>query len=178
MIVYLQKEVPNIKESVKLGIFGNVKYRVKKYQESEKYYKQSLEMVRDTNNLTGYSLTLIRLNKFKEADEFLKGIISKQLEDLIPLLNYGFSLTIQKRYDEAKNIFEQAEKIDSKDPILFFRWADFYAAQNKDKEAIESIKKAFDLGFKDLWRFEDEEFENLRKSPDFQSLITTYFKKK
>jgi protein O-mannosyl-transferase len=175
LIKYLDFPNLNIPESLKFELFGQVKYRVKSYIESEKFYYLSISKLITKKKLNLVFPLLSRLKKFNEANLFADQLIKLQPNDITTNLNYGLNLTIQKKYDSAKKYFEKAEELDPKDNFVFFRWASFYATQSQEKEAYENMKKAFELGFKDLWRFEDEEFESIRDKNEFKELIKKYF---
>ena len=163
----------NLKQSI-LTVFAITKYRVKKYQDSERYY-----LILQKNNMPLDSLIFAvvktRLSKFNESNKIVSHVLKNKATDLNANLVYGLCLTIQRKYEKANEYFEKAEKIDPKDNLVYFRWASFYAAQGQEKETYENMKKAFELGFKDLWRFEDEEFVSIRDKNDFRELIKKYF---
>jgi tetratricopeptide (TPR) repeat protein len=172
LLLSIDKTTDSALRQIMNRYFGIVKYRVKDYNRAVQYLQNA---VKDTVNLFMYSSALSRLQKFEDAMKILIPIIKSNPSNLNYNLNYGLSVLIEKKYLEAKAVFEKCEILAPKEPYVYFRWASFYSAQDQEKETLENIKKAFELGFKDLWRFEDEEFDSIRDKETFKHLVKEYF---
>lgn len=82
-----------------------------------------------------------------------------------------------------KGWFEKGLCLDKKladlrpdDPNIIYNLSCSYALLNMVREALETLKKALDLGYHDLdWLAQDPDLAGLRNNEGYKKLIKTYF---
>jgi tetratricopeptide (TPR) repeat protein len=86
--------------------------------------------------------------------------------------NIGTAYTKNHQFPEAKAAFTQYQKLFPKESKPYRNWAMYYALQNQKEEALENLKKAIAIGYKDLqWLETDDSMENIRNEPGFKALL-------
>lgn len=123
-----------------------------------------------------------RSNRSHEEDinfeiSFYESLLQKDpgfIDALIPLAeNY----TRAGRYEDGLKIDLKLSELLPKDPTIHYNLACSYSLLNKIPEAVETLKKALTLGYKDFEHMkEDPDLSNLRSHPDYQELKKDFFK--
>lgn len=60
-------------------------------------------------------------------------------------LNRAYAAVNERRFDEARRLFEEAAKLDPRSPLPWLGMADIARMQHKDAEAAQFVKRAYDL---------------------------------
>ncbi len=78
----------------------------------------------------------------------------------------------QKKYAEAKNDLIQAVAINPKNPVPHYNLAALYSLQDQRDQALSSLDRALELGFRDIYfLFNDSDLNNVRKHPGFMKVL-------
>jgi tetratricopeptide (TPR) repeat protein len=86
--------------------------------------------------------------------------------------NIGLAYAKNQLFPEAKEAFTEYQKLFPNQGKSYRNWAMYYALQNQKEEALENLKKAIAIGYKDLqWLETDDSMENLRNEAGFKVLL-------
>ncbi|MBN1380506.1 MAG: tetratricopeptide repeat protein [Deltaproteobacteria bacterium] len=113
-----------------------------------------------------------RQGRLTEAATLYEKTLTLDPEHIHALNNLGVIYMSQNKNDQAVNVFTRAIacKKDYVDP--YYNLACLYARLNKMDDAFNSLKKAASINVEILeWAGKDADLKNLRKTPDFKSLI-------
>jgi tetratricopeptide (TPR) repeat protein len=114
----------------------------------------------------------LSINRYQSSIEWLMRAKSRFYYE--PLFNgcLGLAYMGLKDYPNAIKYFSRQTEFDSNDPQPCYNLACVYAIQKKNAEALNWLKKAIDLDPKkrEVARG-DKDFKNIKKSPEFQSLV-------
>ncbi len=86
--------------------------------------------------------------------------------------NIGIAYAKNKQFEEAYNAFTEYEKLYPNEGRPFRNWAMYYALQGNKGKALQNLKKAIELGYKDLeWFKTDDSMNNLRNEKAYIKII-------
>jgi len=95
------------------------------------------------------------------------------IDALIPLAD---AYTRKGWFDKGLRLDERLAGLKPSDPFILYNLSCSYALLNQEKNALEALKRALDLGYEDLdWMEEDPDLAALRKVDGYKSLIRSYF---
>ncbi|NNF32807.1 MAG: tetratricopeptide repeat protein [Saprospiraceae bacterium] len=141
--------------------------RTKQYDQAIMYQQKALSIKENTPSITDRSLaisyaslgtTLYLSTDFTKALEYLKKASDIRREIYEPghraltrtLLDYSLSLSATGNTDEAKAILEELESTLPEDERIHRNRVIMHACSGDEKAALKSLKKAIELGYKDL----------------------------
>lgn len=76
------------------------------------------------------------------------------------------------QFDKTIEYYKKALSITRKEPTLYYNLACAYATAKKQKEAIETLKKAVQEGYKDYqWMLLDRDLDYIKKTPEFKKIV-------
>lgn len=119
-----------------------------------------------------FSLSLI----FSPLIGLIFGLISK--DNRAEKLASKASVALHRnKYDNAKNLLDQAISIDSRNIIVLFNFACYYSLIESVDESKQMLAKAVEMGYSNFKNIEsDSELENLRKSEGYDEFKEAGFK--
>lgn len=105
--------------------------------------------------------------------QFFRSILEK-IPDYIQVIEIlGCLYTEAGQIDEGLRMDERAVKITPNNPNAHYNLACSLALKGETAKAIDSLKKAIDLGYVDLeWMLQDEDLQSLHGHTKFEKLIT------
>ncbi len=155
----------------------------KKYKEAEKYYIEAIECLPPSQiSILSYSyedlgfLYLNDLKAFSKAEvSFQKSI---ELKSRSVRIYYGLSLSYL--YQNKMRLFEKTIQEGIKkfpeNTTLFYNNACLYSIANNLEKAIEYLETAIQKGYSNYeWMQKETDLENVRKTPEFKTLMKQYF---
>jgi len=81
----------------------------------------------------------------------------------------------EKAFNILKKILKDAGDNKEKQKSIYYDLACLYSVDGNQAEALKSLKNAFEKGYNDFyWIENDEDFDNIRNSPEFKELINKY----
>ncbi len=100
--------------------------------------------------------------------------------------NFVEALVILGDLYTKKGFYEKGLKVDLRlvklrpqDPVVFYNLACDYSLLNEIDKALDTLKKALDLGYDDLKYLErDKDLDNLRKDKRFDKLLSLFKEKR
>jgi tetratricopeptide (TPR) repeat protein len=115
---------------------------------------------------------------FKENITFINDTISQLLETARIISKEGNPGIAEKFLEEAEKQLDVAVKTKPEDIGILYNLACFYARRNKEPEAIETLKKAFENMESDEikkkyreWANIDMDLANIRENPQFKEIV-------
>jgi tetratricopeptide (TPR) repeat protein len=120
---------------------GDCKFFQKKFVESIKYYDRGLEIKQSANLLKQKTISLVRLKKFSEAEEFTKILLEKNSDSPDILRLQARCLMYQEKYVESLNLFNKLLIIEPKNIEILEHIATIHIELEKYQDAI----KYFDI---------------------------------
>jgi tetratricopeptide (TPR) repeat protein len=153
---------------------GNALISLKHHQKAIECYNKVLEI--DPENSSAWvnkGNALNNLNKYQNAIECYNKVLKIEPETTGVLDNKGRALSKLNRYEEAIECYNKALKLDLNNPIIWYNKACVESVHNNKGKSVESLKKAIDLdkNFVDF-AITDEDFDNIRKTKEFQDLLS------
>ena len=120
---------------------GDVCALLKKYPESEKFYRQALlSAPADPDLHRALGQTLLEEDKLKEAEAEFRTALSGNTRSREAAQGLATSLYLQKRYQEAIPMLEALVRTPNPSPILFFALASSYDNLHVIKKALENYE--------------------------------------
>lgn len=123
-----------------------------------------------------------RQNDYDKAEESWQNYLketpagTKNIDVLRTWNNLASLAAERKNFDSAINLYNKATEIDPDYPHAYYGKAQVLATMGKNDEALTTLKTALDKGYKRKNNLlKDWEFEELRKSPQFNELMKQYF---
>ena len=115
-------------------------------------------------NLKNYSLAI---SSYKKAAELFP-----RYKRLNYYNNIGLAFAKNKQFKEAKESFEENEKLDPSDNKIYRNWGVYYALKGEKVRALENFNKAIKMGYKDLeWFINDDSLDMLCGDADFKEML-------
>lgn len=104
--------------------------------------------------------------------QFYEGIIKRSphyIEALIPLAE---AYTRKGLYQKGLEIDKQLASLCGDDPVVFYNLACSRALVGHKKEALAALKRAIELGYRDIAHLlKDPDLKNLHSEPFFKNLL-------
>ena len=120
--------------------------------------------------------------KFDDLDfeiKFYESFLKKRPGYIQAMVALGDAYTKRGLYEKGLEIDKRVAELKDDDPTVFYNLSCSYSLLGSIDKAIEALKKAIKLGYRDFkWLEQDPDQENLRKSPEYNLLIKSLFKKK
>lgn len=161
------------------------------YKEARKAYERAAKLDRQFaepwNNLgTTYFLN----NKIKKSIKYYRRALQINPANASFHLNLGTALYHRKKYAEAVESYRTALELDPRilsdrstvgtvmqtrgaDARFYFYMAKVFASLGRAEEAVRFLRRAFEDGFKDFKRIdEDPDFQKISEFPDYVQLRT------
>lgn len=89
-------------------------------------------------------------------------------------INLSTTYLQSKNFEQAFKTLETLKGMNPSHPHLYYNYACYYALTKQTGASLESLKKAIDLGFKNLKQIEtDPDLENLRGTAEYSAWIKT-----
>ncbi|MBP6825558.1 MAG: tetratricopeptide repeat protein [Saprospiraceae bacterium] len=121
---------------------------------------------------------------YRDVGEYKKGIeygqkaiqIGERSNPEFPFLNrfyanLGITYVKKRQYAEARKALEKSEKLYPEERV-YRGWAMYYMLQDNKINALESLRKAIVLGFKDpKWLETEPDLKNIRKEKGYKDLV-------
>ncbi len=140
-----------------LNNLGTTYYMQKKYGKSAKYYTKAIKLNPDS---ASYHLNLgtsyLHMKKYKESVE-----------------EYRTALGLDPKVFEQRSTFGTTIEARAADPEYFFYLGKVYASLGRADEAVRSLRRALEDGFKDRKRIlDDPDFMKISQNPAYVELMT------
>jgi tetratricopeptide (TPR) repeat protein len=104
--------------------------------------------------------------------DFLEAVAMRLPEDAEVLKALGDLYTRVGRYEKGLDIDGRLAKLCPKDPLVWYNLGCSLALLNKRAAALQSLKKAVTLGYRDFeWMSRDADLKSLRDENGFKSLL-------
>ena len=111
-------------------------------------------------------------NALAEFDSAIKQEETQRRCYAVAYMDRGIAYLQDKKPNLAEKDLLKASECDNKNPDIFYNLATYYAVINKNDLALESLKKALDLGFNNCEILRgDSDLKNLRKQDDFRRVL-------
>ncbi|MEZ4892494.1 MAG: tetratricopeptide repeat protein [Saprospiraceae bacterium] len=131
-----------------------------------------------TNSDSFTTAKMIMIKRKESWQNYLKETPAgtKNIDVLRTWNNLASLAAERKNFDSAINLYNKATEIDPDYPHAYYGKAQVLATMGKNDEALTTLKTALDKGYKRKNNLlKDWEFEELRKSPQFNELMKQYF---
>jgi len=110
---------------------------------------------------------------------FYEGILKRDPNLVDVLIPLGNAYTKRGLHEKGLEVDLCLCRLRPKDPIVLYNLACSYSLLGQIASAVQSLEKAFALGYYDLELLaSDPDMENLRKDPRLNDLLEKYAKKK
>jgi tetratricopeptide (TPR) repeat protein len=127
---------------------GEAYFNLKNYKDGKINYEESLKLKPEqilTLNNYAYHLALAKMD-LNNAETMIQKVLAKYPNESRYLDTYGWILFQKGQFAEAKTKFTEALNINPKDKLIHEHLGDVSFKLNKVSEAVESWKKAKELG--------------------------------
>lgn len=109
---------------------------------------------------------------WEAAEAHYREMARRHPDDAQAWFMLGFSVHYQGRYDEARQLFLDAEKLGSNKGLVHYNLACGYAQQGEEKKALQELKIAMEVGFNQPdWAEEDPDLESIRMNEQFHKIV-------
>ena len=120
---------------------------------------------------------LIGQNRFAEAEEILRAASTEFVDNPVPTYLHGYTLHALKRYDEARQMYENSltfTQLPSRLRInCHYNIACTYALQDQPDKAFAGLDKAIASGFTNFAQMKkDSDFDSIKEDGRFKKLIS------
>ena len=123
---------------------GMASERTGKFEDAEKYFKETLEMAPNyavAANYLGYMWAEKGIN-LDEAEKLLLSALREEPDNGAFLDSYGWILFQQGKYDEAKEHLLRSAKLITDDYVVYYHLGELYLKLGNKKEALNYFIKA------------------------------------
>jgi tetratricopeptide (TPR) repeat protein len=111
--------------------------------------------------------------------KFYEGILKRDPNLVDVLIPLGDTYTKRGYYKKGLEVDLKLSRLSPKDPVVFYNLACSYSLLKETTPAMESLEKAFVLGYRDFkFLMSDPDLKNLRGDPGFDRLLQKYRKSK
>ena len=109
--------------------------------------------------------------------EFYLGIL-RRVPDYVDVLRVvGNLLTLKGRFAEGMLVDKRLVQLRPTDPLAHYNLACSYGLLKKNDQAIHTLRKALELGYRDIrYLKEDQDLASIRQDPRFRLLLKAYDK--
>lgn len=132
-------------------------------------------LVFEPNNMNALSLLggiFYYSGRYDEAEDIFKQQIEIDPESYLAYNRLASTLAKQKKYNDAIKTTSKALSINPESPEVNINLAGMYSITGKKKRALMHFKKAYEaFGYAILPLSLDSAFDNIRHTPEFQSII-------
>jgi len=129
----------------------------------------------EPNNINALSLLggiFYYSGRYKEAEHIFKHQVTIDPNSYLAYNRLASTLAKQKKYGDAIKTNSQALSINPESPAVHINLAGMYSITGKKKQALMHFKKAYAaFGYAILPLSYDTAFDNIRYTPEFQSII-------
>jgi tetratricopeptide (TPR) repeat protein len=125
----------------------------------------------------GEPLPESRCSRFQEDEDafairFLEDVLARVGEDRDVLEHLGHLYTRAGRYRDGLAVDRKLVSLKPRDPLAHYNLACSWSLLEKPSRAVAALKKAIDLGYRDVEHMEqDPDLENLRSDPRWDELV-------
>ena len=181
----------NLKSAIVWNNIGMAYHHLFALEEARKAYQQALAInprfAPASNNLAA---VYYGQHDFSQAEHWYKKALKHTSESAVIYCNLGTAYFAEARYKQGVKAYRKAFSIDqqvfapkqnsmveagaSREQRIEMNYfvAATYARVGQHEQALVSLRKAMDEGFKDRKRLnEDKDFATLRTTPEFQNLL-------
>lgn len=122
----------------------------------------------------------INAPEFKMNDDeffiwFLEGVLERYPDYYECLMYLGNIYTAKGMYEKGLNIDLRMVKLKPADPLVHYNLACSYSLLKDTDAAIDALKRAIDLGYKDIKHLErDRDLTNVRADKRYKELIEKF----
>jgi tetratricopeptide (TPR) repeat protein len=110
---------------------------------------------------------------------FYEGILGRDPNLVDVLIPLGDAYTKGGYYEKGLSIDRRLSRLRPNDPVVSYNLACSYSLLGQTARALESLEKAFTLGYRDFaFLMRDPDMEYVRKSAAFAALVEKYRKNK
>ncbi|MCI0652732.1 MAG: hypothetical protein L0Z55_12710 [Planctomycetes bacterium] len=107
--------------------------------------------------------------------KFFEAAVQSEPENLDCLVQLGDIYTRLGHYEKGLEIDSRLIKLKPEEPTFFYNLACSYSLLNRCTEALDALRRALELGYKDVHHLaQDEDLENLRDSPEFRAILKSH----
>ncbi len=101
-----------------------------------------------------------------------RAAVAKDKRDGRAVMRLASAYRYQKEYDKCVRLYQEAEKINPKAPILSYNLACTLAVMGKPKEALDALNSSIEKGYSDYrWLIMDGDFVTLREDERYKALL-------
>ncbi len=151
--------------------------KIKDYDNAVVYYKMALRQ-RPGNAFIYNAIG----NVYKDTKDYKNQIYYyKKALDADSTQSYhwqdlGFAYIYSKQYANGLPLLKKVMELNPNDASSYYNLACGFSLSNDTETGMKYLKEALDKGFKDYaWLNQDEDIGNLRKQPEFATLMKQYF---
>ncbi len=103
---------------------------------------------------------------------FYEKLVSAYPDFIDALTSLAHAYTRRGRHEHGLAIDLRLTKLRGHDPLTWYNLACSYALLNRIPDALNALRRSFELGYKDLaFLSKDPDLANLRRSPKFRELV-------
>ncbi len=107
---------------------------------------------------------------------FFEGLVAESPDFLDALIALAEAYTKRGFFQKGLETDEKIARLQPQDPITHYNLACSYALLGKLCEALMSIQRALELGYRDLSHMQrDSDLENLKRDPRLRELLLRFF---
>ncbi|HYC38938.1 MAG TPA: tetratricopeptide repeat protein [Chitinophagaceae bacterium] len=175
---YFQKQLlrrtdPN---AIAFQAVGSFYYEMKSFDSAIVYYKKALEL--DSTYLPAYNnigASYMQQEKYDSALVFYRLAADRDPTYENASLNLGLLFHALQRYDSAIVHIRRAISLDTTRANNYFRLACSYALNNQPAEAVASLRKALEKGYKNFDALvNDPDLAGLKGNAEYEALLDKY----
>ncbi len=104
--------------------------------------------------------------------EFYEKLLENNPDEISTLIPLGDVYTQRGLYEKGLAIDKRLVNLRPKEPVFYYNLACSFSLLGKKKEAIQAIKRAFELGYRDFEQIKlDGDLDNIRYDNRFRALL-------
>lgn len=108
---------------------------------------------------------------------FFDAILAVEPEYVDVLRCQGELLTRKGFHDRAVEVDRRLARLQPQDCVVHYNFACSLALGNHSREALDELRKAFEMGYDDFSYLEtDSDLDNIRQQPEFKALLREYWR--
>ena len=177
-------------------LMGFVNLKLSKIDDSLEYFKKSVNISPNIENLFAYADLLTRKKKFVDAEDCYRKILKLDKNNEPSLVNLGYIYLLIQEYNKSEKCYLKALKLNNKNFHYYKNLGNLYKRQNRLDDAIKcyklglrlnptnhDIKKGIGLvmlsqkKYKNAWEyFESRIFVRQNQGPIFSLIKNNLFK--
>ncbi len=107
--------------------------------------------------------------------DFFEGVLHRNPDFVDALRVHGNNLTLKGRYADGLKIDRRLVDLRPRDALAHYNLACSYALLKKVDAALRALRKALELGYRDLgYLRQDPDLDAVRKDPRFRQMLREY----